>query len=126
MKTCLIVGFGGFIGSVCRYLLTLIPIAKKTNFPFTTLLINISGALLIGVIIALAAKYKGMNTDVMTFLRIGLCGGFTTFSAYALEVSNLFGAGKIWAGVAYVVLSLALSLAAIGLGKAFVSLVFRI
>jgi fluoride exporter len=121
MRVCIIVGIGGFLGTVCRYLLTLIPISNKSGFPVVTLLINVIGALLIGVLAALAAKYKGVNADLMTFLRVGICGGFTTFSTFALEISNLFGAGKTWMGILYISLSLILSLLAVSLGKVFVA-----
>ena len=121
MRTCIIVGIGGFIGTVCRYLLTLIPYTNKTGFPLITLLINVAGAFVIGVIAALAAKYHGINTDLMAFLRVGVCGGFTTFSTFALEISNLFGAGKGWIAIAYIALSLILSLVAVSLGKTLVS-----
>ena len=121
MRACMIVGIGGFIGTVCRYLLTLIPISNKTGFPIVTLSINVIGALLIGILAAYAARYKGINADLMTFLRVGICGGFTTFSTFALEVSNLFGADKTWMGILYISLSIILSLLAVGLGKALVA-----
>ena len=79
MRTCIIVGIGGFIGTVCRYLLTLIPYTNKTGFPLITLLINVAGAFVIGIIAALAAKYHGINADLMAFLRVGICGGSRHF-----------------------------------------------
>ena len=106
MRACIIVGVGGFLGTVCRYLFTLIPISDKSGFPIITLSINVIGALLIGILAALAAKYEGVNADLMTFLRVGICGGFTTFSTFALEVSNLFGTGKTWMGILYISLSI--------------------
>jgi fluoride exporter len=121
MRACIIVGLGGFLGTVCRYLLTLIPISNKSSFPIVTLSINVIGALLIGILAALAARYEGANAELMTFLRVGICGGFTTFSTFALEVSNLFGAGKAWMGILYISLSLILSLLAVGLGKTLVA-----
>jgi CrcB protein len=53
----------------------------------------------------------------MSFLRVGICGGFTTFSTFALEITNLFGTGKAWAGGLYIALSLLLGLGAVWLGK---------
>lgn len=121
MRACIIVGSGGFLGTVCRYLLSLIPITNKSDFPIVTLLINVIGAFLIGILAAFATKNKGISADLIAFLRIGICGGFTTFSTFALEISDLFGAGKAWMGILYISLSLALSLIAVGLGKVLVA-----
>jgi CrcB protein len=109
---------GGFLGTVIRYLLSMIPLTNKTGFPFITLMINVLGALMIGLLAGISSKYAGANADLMAFLRIGICGGFTTFSTFALEITNLFGAGKAWAGVMYILLSLILGVAAVLLGKA--------
>jgi CrcB protein len=117
MRACVIVGLGGFLGTVCRYLLSLIPLSERTGFPVVTLAINIAGALLIGVLAGLSARYPGLNAEWMAFLRVGICGGFTTFSAFALEITNLFGSGKAWAGALYILLSLILGVGAVLLGK---------
>ena len=121
MRTCMIVGIGGFIGTICRYLLTLLPYTNKSGFPLFTLLINVAGAFVIGVIAALAAKYHGINTDLMAFLRVGVCGGFTTFSTFALEITGLWSNGRPWIGIAYIVLSLLFSLLAVSLEKTLIS-----
>lgn len=121
MRQCLIVGAGGLLGTVCRYLLTLIPLSKNSGFPIITLLINVAGALLIGILAAVAAKYEGASPELLTFLRVGVCGGFTTFSTFALETADLFGAGKALGGAVYVALSLLLGLLAVWLGKALVA-----
>jgi CrcB protein len=118
MRTSIIVGMGGFLGTVCRYLLSLIPFTDKTGFLFITLAINVLGAFAIGMLAGLSAKYTGANADLMAFLRVGVCGGFTTFSTFALEITNLFGSGKAWAGATYILLSLILGVAAVLAGKA--------
>ncbi len=118
MRACLAVGMGGFLGTVCRYLLSMIPLTDKTGFPFITLAINVLGAFAIGLLAGISSKYTGANADLMAFLRVGVCGGFTTFSTFALEITNLFGAGKAWVGIAYILLSLVLGVGAVLLGKA--------
>jgi CrcB protein len=118
MRACLIVGMGGFLGTVLRYLLTLIPIPNHAGFPVITLAINVLGAFLIGLFAGLSSRYAGANADLMAFLRVGICGGFTTFSAFALEIANLFGAGKTGVGIAYILLSLLLGVAAVVAGRA--------
>jgi CrcB protein len=120
MRAVIAVGFGGFLGTVLRYLISLIPLPERAGFPLTTFLINISGALLIGILAGLSAKYEGINSELMRFLRVGICGGFTTFSTFALEATNLFGAGRTWVGVSYMLLSMVFGIAAVLLGRALV------
>jgi CrcB protein len=99
-------------------MLSMIPLSEKTSFPFITLAINVIGAFVIGLLAGISSKYTGANADLMAFLRVGICGGFTTFSTFALEITNMFGQGKAWAGVTYILLSLILGVAAVLLGKA--------
>lgn len=120
MRAVFIIGLGGFVGAVLRYLLTLAPISEKTGFPVITLLVNIAGAFVIGILAGIAAKYPSFSGEWMQFLQIGICGGFTTFSTFALETTLLFGADKAGAGLLYVGLSLALGLGAVWLGRAAV------
>lgn len=121
MRAVLVIGFGGFLGTVCRYLMGLIPIPERTAFPVVTLLVNVLGALAIGVLAGLAARLKGLDPDLMAFLRVGVCGGFTTFSAFALEITNLMGSGRPWMCAAYMVLSLLFGVAAVLAGRAIAS-----
>ncbi|MGN1112091.1 MAG: fluoride efflux transporter CrcB [Acutalibacteraceae bacterium] len=116
MLNCIAVGFGGFVGAVLRYLLGLIPIARVSSFPFVTLLINLVGSFAIGVISQLADD-KGIDEKFTLFLKVGVCGGFTTFSTFALESGNLFQSGKNALAVLYVVLSVVLCVAGALLGK---------
>jgi CrcB protein len=121
MRAVLFIGFGGLLGTVCRYLMTLIPVSEKTAFPVVTLLVNVLGALAVGILSGLATRYKGLDPDLMAFLRIGVCGGFTTFSKFALEVTNLMGSGRPWMSAAYMALSLLFGVAAVLAGKAIAS-----
>lgn len=117
MINCLWVGAGGFIGSVFRYLLGLIHIPEKTGFPVMTMLINVTGALLIGVIVGVTKKSGVIDPHIDMFLRVGICGGFTTFSAFALEAASLLSGGKAALGLLYVVLSVVLCVLAVMLGR---------
>ncbi len=118
MLACFLVGAGGFIGAVFRYLFTLLPLSDRGAFPFVTLAINVLGALLIGFLTGLAAARPNAGRELMLFLRVGVCGGFTTFSTFALETARLFDAGRIGAGVGYIVLSVLLSVLAVIAGRA--------
>lgn len=106
------VGFGGFTGAVLRYLISLIPSGHPTAFPAKTLIINVIGSFLIGLIAASAQKYS-INSYLILFLKVGLCGGFTTFSAFALETNELLNNGNILSALLYVLLSIILCVGAV-------------
>jgi len=89
MLDILAVGVGGFLGAVCRYLISLIPLDRSFTFPIKTLLINIVGCMIIGIITIAASKNAEMNPYLLLFLKVGVCGGFTTFTTFALETSDL-------------------------------------
>lgn len=118
MLNCLAVGAGGFIGAVLRYLIGLIPL--KTEFPFKTLLVNLIGCFAIGIIAGLAENKLADKTELVLFLKVGVCGGFTTFSSFALETDELIGGGRYPAAVLYALLSVIIGLAAAFLGQAAV------
>lgn len=102
MLNILSVGLGGFIGAVCRYLIGLIPINEITSFPIKTFVINVIGCIVIGVITVAAARNTSLNPYMLLFLKVGLCGGFTTFSTFALESVDLMKNGNVMISFLYV------------------------
>jgi len=115
MLNCLAVGLGGFLGSVFRYLVGLIPLRAGNGFPFKTLAINLLGAFVLGTLSAYAARHPSVSPRLMLLLKVGVCGGFTTFSTFAYESSALLGSGRTALAAAYAASSLVLGvLAAIG------------
>ena len=120
MLNCLAVGCGGFIGAVLRYLVGLIKINEGFAFPIKTLFINVLGAFAIGVIAALSLKGADLDPRLVLFLKVGICGGFTTFSTFALESVQLFQSGRVWVTVMYMVLSVVLSILAVFAAEAIV------
>ena len=113
MLDCIIVGIGGFIGSVCRYLVGLLPIEVHNGFPVKTLAINVIGSFLISAIAVLASKNEGINPQLALMLRVGVCGGFTTFSTFAYESNVLIKNGHMMTAVVYIFLSIILSVSAV-------------
>lgn len=113
MIACLWVALGGAIGSVLRYLIGLININEATTFPYKTLIINVIGSLLIGITVALANKFTNADSNIILFIKVGICGGFTTFSTFALETTNLVQGGKYLIAFSYIMLSLVLSVLAV-------------
>ena len=106
---------GGGSGSLCRYLLgKLIETKSHGGFPFGTLVVNVSGCIIIGL---LARYYLNMQAESMlrAALVVGFCGGFTTFSAFSYETTMLITSGKWLMASAYVVASVLGCLLATGI-----------
>lgn len=112
----IMVALGGAVGAVCRYLLGLIPTFGRHNFPFTTLLINFLGAFIIGIV-AFGSERLNLNQNLTLFLKVGLCGGFTTFSTFSLEAFNLLERGSYITAFAYILASVTLCILGVFLGK---------
>ena len=113
MMDLIAVGLGGFIGAVLRYLIGLIPMNETTTFPIKTFVINILGCVAIGCIAAVATKNTELNPRMILFLKVGICGGFTTFSTFALETTDLIRNGHTGIAFLYAVLSLVIGCAVI-------------
>ncbi|MFN3385951.1 MAG: fluoride efflux transporter CrcB [Candidatus Thermochlorobacter sp.] len=118
MKTLLSIGIGSFIGGALRYLVAQ-QVQKNvlSTFPFGTLSVNIVGCFLIGLVFALSDR-GNLSQEWRLFLATGICGGFTTFSAFSNETIALLRDGQfLYAGL-YVTSSITLGLAATFLGYA--------
>jgi fluoride exporter len=93
-KNILVVGIGGGLGSIARFLCQKYISAWHPHpFPFGTFLVNILGCFLIGVFYALAEKGNILTPEWRLFLTTGICGGFTTFSSFAYENVSLLRSG---------------------------------
>jgi CrcB protein len=117
MKQMLIVGLGGFIGSISRYKLggVILHHAASWRFPLSTFAVNVIGCFLIGALAALAEQRDLFSPDTRLFLLTGLLGGFTTFSAFGYEGVFLIRRGEIGIALAYAGLSVVCGLAAVWL-----------
>ena len=113
MLNCLLVGLGGFIGAVLRYLISLIPIKNPESFPINTFIINIIGAFAIGCIAFAVSKNENIDPKLLLFLRVGICGGFTTFSTFSLETAELIQGGSVLTAVIYVIFSIVVGVLAV-------------
>jgi CrcB protein len=90
LRTIFIVGTGGFIGSVMRYLVQVfVEKGLTSTFPWGTLVANIAGSFIIGVVFGLTEKGDLLNSEWRMFLAVGICGGFTTFSSFAYNNLNM-------------------------------------
>lgn len=116
LQRTLTVGFGGFLGAVLRYWLSIWwPTRAEATFPWTTLLVNVSGALLIGVLYGCIERF-GWNSSWRLFAGIGILGGYTTYSTFAYEAVSLFQRRAFLQGFLYLEASAVLTVGAAALG----------
>lgn len=117
IKSLLIVGTGSFIGGAMRYLLsTLMKSACGQGFPWGTLMVNLLGCFLFGMLFAVFGKSNATDNTLYLLLTTGICGGFTTFSTFANESVQMLQQGNTWGFVGYVATSVVAGLALIALG----------
>ena len=114
LKNILLVGLGSSIGGMLRYVATLL--IKQNSFPYATLTVNIIGSFCIGLIFAISLKNIETQEQIKLFFATGICGGFTTFSAFSLENMQLLKSSHYSIAFLYIALSILLSLAAVFLG----------
>ena len=119
MFATFLIFLGGGIGAALRHGVNVLSEQWfGATFPWGTLIVNVTGSFLIGVLAAYFA-FRGdavWSQPLRLFLTTGILGGYTTFSAFSLDFALLFERGEIGQGVAYVLASVALSLAAVFLG----------
>src|SRR5690606_366899 len=117
LKTLLIVGLGGGIGSVFRYL-TSVWTQKlvQSVFPCATFIVNVLGCLIIGILVGFFTKQQIENSDLKLLFVTGFCGGFTTFSAFALENMKLFQTENSLLALLYIALSVIVGIFAVWMG----------
>jgi len=104
MEKYLLIGLGGGFGSISRYLLSrAVYHAVGETFPYGTLVVNIIGCLVIGLLMAFMQERLAANSNYRLFLVIGVLGGFTTFSSFSYETFELLRSGSISAALLNVV-----------------------
>ncbi len=117
MYTLLLVGIGGFIGAILRYVLGGWIQNSFVNFPIGTLVINTTGSFFLGLIMYLS-EYRGFFDDkTRIFLTIGILGAFTTLSTFGYESFRLLDDSKLFLMAINVVATVLFSMLAIYLGK---------
>jgi len=125
LRTILIVGTGGFIGSVMRYLVQyFVEKGLTSTFPYGTLIANVVGSFIIGIVFALAEKGNLLSAEWRLFIAVGICGGFTTFSSFAYNNFTMLKEGSFGQFFWNVGGSLFLGILAVYLGIILVRAIF--
>lgn len=119
MGRFVLIGLGGVIGAILRYVVgtqVQLWVAKPGNFPYGTLLVNLSGCFVVGLVFFWLSGKGGLQ-DSGLFLLTGLIGSYTTFSTFALDVLNLLRAGQLAQAAVYLALTNGMGLALVWLGR---------
>jgi fluoride exporter len=116
-RNILLVGLGGLIGSVARYLVAILFAGQfASSFPLATFAVNIAGCFLIGILFALSDRGNILSPEWRVLLTTGFCGGFTTFSTFSYESIKLMQDSEFLYLGLNVVLSVVIGFAATYLG----------
>ena len=118
LTTCLLVMAGGALGTLARYVISVLALPISRDLPWGTILINITGSLVIGLFgtLTLAHGRYPVSENLRLFVMIGLCGGYTTFSAFSLQTLDLLRNGTPARAVANIVASIVLCIGAVAVG----------
>lgn len=125
MTKLLIIGAGGFVGAITRYLFGnyVQGLTHSTAFPYGTLTINVLGCLLIGYLFNLPSLHRTLDAEARLLLITGFLGAFTTFSTFGNESMRMIQKNEIGLALAYIAASLLGGLAAVWIGQWFASTV---
>jgi CrcB protein len=114
VQEIIVVGAGGFIGAVARYLLSgLIHRNLNSSFPWGTFTVNIIGCFLIGCLLYMVENRMVISDQMRLFLGIGILGAFTTFATFSQEIIDLMRSGQNWLALANVLFSVGLGVIAL-------------
>lgn len=117
IKQLLLVGLGGGIGSIFRYLVSWWSLRRfEMDFPLATFIVNVTGCLLIGLLIGFSVRFNWLDQHLKLLLITGFCGGYTTFSTFSLENWSLFENGAYTHLVLNILGSIILGILAVWLG----------
>ena len=117
MQEIMVVGVGGFVGAVARYLLSgLIHRNVDSSFPWGTFTVNVVGCFLIGCLMYMVENRLNVSDQMRLFLGIGVLGAFTTFATFSQEIIDLMRSGQNWLALANVLFSVGLGVIALWFG----------
>tara|TARA_B100001540_G_C15452205_1_gene481619 strand:- start:163 stop:537 length:375 start_codon:yes stop_codon:yes gene_type:complete len=116
LKEIIAVFIGGGIGSVLRFMVNKIEFISENNIPYPTLISNILGCFILGLVLGYFLKNENPNSILFVFLTVGICGGFTTFSSFSYENLELLENGQIFTFLTYMFGSLVVGMISVYIG----------
>ena len=116
--TCILVMIGGALGTLARYVVSVLALPISRDLPWGTILINVAGSFVIGFFgtLTLAHGRFPVSENIRLFVMIGLCGGFTTFSSFSLQTLDLLRSGAVLRASINIVASLLLCIGSVAVG----------
>lgn len=124
VKSILITGLGGFIGTAFRFLISkYFQVYFTSVFPWGTFIINIAGSFLIGIFFGITEKGDFMSPEWRMFLTVGICGGFTTFSSLSNDAFMLLQSKELLRFASYSGMSFFLGLTAVFTGRLIIKII---
>ncbi len=117
-SNCLLIMLGGALGTLARYLISVLALPVSTQLPLGTIVINITGSFVIGFFgtLTLAEGRYPVSESLRLFVMIGLCGGYTTFSSFSLQTLDLLRSGATLRAALNIGLSVVLCVSAVAFG----------
>jgi len=121
IQTLAFIGVGGALGAMLRYVVVLASSRVfGVGFPYGTMTVNIVGSIIMGMVVAHTMHEASLSDEMRALIITGFLGGFTTFSAFSLDVVSLFERGDNMAVVGYIMGSIILSVVGLMLGMSVV------
>ncbi len=115
--TLVAIGLGGALGSIGRYAVAVALPHDAGGFPWATLVVNVTGALAMGMLVGFLIDRPGVHRLARPFVGVGILGGWTTFSALAVDVVQLTDAGHVPVAAAYLAITFVVGVLAVAVGS---------
>lgn len=127
MKQAMLVGAGGFVGAMFRYMIIRhVPPVGSAQLPAATLIVNVIGCFIMGIIMTAAVKTNLISADMQLFLTTGILGGLTAYSSLCFETISYFNTERYLLGGCYICINVLAGLSAVRLGQWLMTILMKL